>query len=74
MNVSLSNAYNGINTAVGQQTSSAQNLSNLQTPNNNVDVAKEVVNQIESKYAVDANADVMKTADKILGNLVDIVG
>jgi hypothetical protein len=39
----------------------------------NVDLAKEAVEQIEAKVAFKANAEVIRTADKMTGVLLDML-
>jgi hypothetical protein len=39
----------------------------------NVDLAKEAVEQIEAKVALKANAEVIRTADKMTGVLLDML-
>lgn len=51
---------------------SAQRTANLATPGSNVDVASEVVEHAQAKTAFSANLKVLKTADEMMGELLDL--
>ncbi len=69
----LSAANQGMNTAATQQTQSAQRIANPKNPGEG-NLAKEMVKQIETENNFSANAAVAKTANDMLGSVVDLVG
>ncbi len=68
----LSTANQGMKTAVTQQAQSAQRIAN---PNKSGEdnLAKEMVKQIETENNFSANAAVAKTANEMLGSVIDLV-
>ena len=51
--------------------SSANNIANI-SKGSNVDIIEEIVDQIVSKAAIQANVNVIKTNDGTLGTILDI--
>lgn len=51
--------------------SSANNIANI-SKGSNVDITEEIVDQIVSKAAIQANVNVIKTNDGTLGTILDI--
>lgn len=73
MNVSLSIANQGMKSALIEQSQSAQRIANL-SPESDTNLALEMVKQMESKHLAAANTAVAKTADSMMGNIIDLVG
>ena len=69
----LSTASQGMNTAATQQAQSAQRIANPNNPGEG-NLAKEIVRQIETENNFAANAAVAKTANEMLGSVIDLVG
>ena len=64
-------ALSGLSNASRKLQNSANNIANI-TKGSNVDVTEEIVDQIVSKAAIQANVDVIKTNDETLGTILDI--
>ena len=73
MNIALSIANQGMNAAVKQQSQSAQRIANLNSRPTEVNLAEEMVNQIVSEHSFAANVTVAKTANEMLGNVIDLL-
>ncbi len=73
MNLALSVAHQGIKVAVQQQAKSARRIANIQSNSAEGDLAQEMVNQIESEHNLAANVVVAKTADSMLGRIIDLI-
>jgi flagellar basal body rod protein FlgG len=69
----LSIPTGGINRAQSVLDSSASQIARAAT-DDSVDLAKEVVKQIEGSQSLKANAKVVKTYDNMMGTLLDMVG
>jgi flagellar hook protein FlgE len=52
---------------------SAFRTARMGDPNAQVDLVAETVEQIEAKHAFSANAQVIRTADEMVGDLLDII-
>lgn len=52
---------------------SAHNVANINTPGFETDLAREVVEQIKSEKELAANASVVRTQDKMLGETVNLL-
>ena len=74
MDGSLTLAYRGLKTAIDQQAMVAQRISNLHSQQNNVDLTKESVNQIQNKHSFSLNVSMAKTGNSMIGNIIDMVG
>lgn len=69
----IASAAGGMMSAVNRLDVSAQRVAQWGTPlGQNVDLAQETVSQIEAKDEFAASARVLKTADQMLGSLLDI--
>jgi len=64
-------ALSGLSNASRKLQNSANNIANI-SKGSNVDVTEEIVDQIVSKAAIQANVDVIKTNDETLGTILDI--
>ena len=64
-------ALSGLSNAYRKLQNSANNIANI-SKGSNVDVTEEIVDQIVSKAAIQANVDVIKTNDETLGTILDI--
>ena len=64
-------ALSGLSNASRRLQNSANNIANI-SKGSNVDVTEEIVDQIVSKAAIQANVDVIKTNDETLGTILDI--
>jgi len=64
-------ALSGLSNASRKMQNSANNIANI-SKGSNVDVTEEIVDQIVSKAAIQANVDVIKTNDETLGTILDI--
>ena len=64
-------ALSGLSNASRKLQNSANNVANI-SKGSNVDVTEEIVDQIVSKAAIQANVDVIKTNDETLGTILDI--
>ncbi len=62
----------GLQAATARLDQAAQQISKMADPDSKVDLATETVNTIEAKIAFKANAGVLKTADDMMGSLLDI--
>jgi flagellar hook protein FlgE len=68
----LTIAAAGLTRALGRFEASAVRTAQLADPNAEVDYAEEAVEQISAKHEVSANLAVIRTADEMLGELLDI--
>ena len=64
-------ALSGLSNASRKLQNSSNNIANI-SKGSNVDVTEEIVDQIVSKAAIQANVDVIKTNDETLGTILDI--
>ena len=64
-------ALSGLSNASRKLQNSANNIANI-SKGSNVNVTEEIVDQIVSKAAIQANVDVIKTNDETLGTILDI--
>ena len=64
-------ALSGLSNASRRLQNSANNIANI-SKGSNVDVTEEIVDQIVSKAAIQANVNVIKTNDETLGTILDI--
>ena len=64
-------ALSGLSNASRRLQNSANNIANI-SKGSNVDVTVEIVDQIVSKAAIQANVNVIKTNDETLGTILDI--
>ncbi len=62
----------GIKRALENFDISAQKIGALTLENSSGDIAKEISQQIESKHTLTANVRTAKTADSMIGELLDI--
>lgn len=62
----------GLSAAFRRFSESAERTARMADPSADVDYAAEAVEQIQAKQAVSANVSVIKTADEMLGRLLDI--
>jgi flagellar hook protein FlgE len=71
-----STAQAGIQSALARFDDSAQRTARMNAPNpengTGVDVAQEVVQQSSAKHEVSANIAVLRTADEMVGRLLDL--
>lgn len=65
-------ACNGLQAATSRFDASAQRTARW-TPQSDVDLATETVEQIGAKHAFSANLSVIKTADEMTGTLLDMI-
>ena len=65
-------ALSGLSNASRRLQNSANNIANI-SKGSNVDVTEEIVDQIVSKAAIQANVNVIKTNDETLGTILDII-
>ena len=61
----------GLTNASKRLQNSANNIANI-SKGSNVDIIEEIVDQIVSKAAIQANVNVIKTNDETLGTILDI--
>ena len=61
----------GLTNASKRRQNSANNIANI-SKGSNVDIIEEIVDQIVSKVAIQANVNVIKTNDGTLGTILDI--
>lgn len=61
----------GLTNASKRLQNSANNIANI-SKGSNVDITEEIVDQIVSKAAIQANVNVIKTNDGTLGTILDI--
>lgn len=61
----------GLTNASKRLQNSANNIANI-SKGSNVDIIEEIVDQIVSKAAIQANVNVIKTNDGTLGTILDI--
>ena len=64
-------ALSGLSNASRRMQNSANNIANI-SKGLNVDVTEEIMDQIVSKAAIQANVNVIKTNDETLGTILDI--
>jgi len=64
-------ALSGLSNASRRLQNSANNIANI-SKGSNVDVTEEILDQIVSKAAIQANVNVIKTNDETLGTILDI--
>ena len=64
-------ALSGLSNASRRLQNSANNIANI-SKGSSVDVTEEIVDQIVSKAAIQANVNVIKTNDETLGTILDI--
>ena len=69
----IATAQYGMLAASRRFEASAFRTAQMGDPNANVDLAHEVVEQVTAKHEFSANAAVMRTADDMLGDLLDII-
>ncbi|WP_299642982.1 hypothetical protein [Devosia sp.] len=69
----LAIASAGLNTAFGRFERSAERTAQLASPTSDVDYGSEIVEQIGARHAVAANIAVLKAADRMMGELLDIL-
>ena len=69
----IATAQYGMLAASRRFEASAFRTAQMGDPNANVDLGFEVVEQITSKHEFSANAAVIRTADDMLGDLLDIL-
>lgn len=68
----LAIAQAGLIAAVRRLDASAQRSAQNPQPNADIDYVGETIEQIEAKHAFSANVSVIKTADQMMGELLDI--
>ena len=61
----------GLTNASKRLQNSANNIANI-SKGSNVDITEEIVDQLVSKAAIQANVNVIKTNDGTLGTILDI--
>jgi flagellar hook-associated protein FlgK len=75
MNLTLSTAVSGLQSAQNRLAASAHRVASSQTADaagSGVSLEQEVVAQLEAKHGFQASLQVVKTADRMLGSLLDI--
>jgi len=70
--MNISNNVNAIQTNQQMMDKSATNVANINTPNSNVDLSKEIPTQIVAQDVESANVSAIKTQDDMFGSLLDI--
>lgn len=70
MNVSFSVSYQGMKSAMQGQAESARQIASPQSADN---LAREMVNQMKSEQQMAANVTAARTADRMLGSIIDLV-
>jgi flagellar hook protein FlgE len=70
---SINIAANGIRTSASQYAKSAEEVVKATTTGSDADLPKAIVDGKTSSYAFKANSAVLKTADKMMGALLDIM-
>ncbi len=73
--MNFSSSIRGIQEAFGRQDLSAHRVANITagaTEAGGPDLAGEMVNQITNRHAVSLNTEVIRTADNMLGELIDL--
>lgn len=71
MTDAIGTALGGIQNSASQFAKAAGNVVNAAKPGSTEDMAKAIVDSKTTNYAFKANVAVLKTADKMLGNLLD---
>jgi hypothetical protein len=71
MTDAIGTALGGIQKSASQFAKSAENVVNATKPGSTEDLAKAIVDGKTTNYAFKANVAVLKTADKMLGTLLD---
>ena len=69
----ISNSMNGMMRAMAQFDRSAHALNQAMRPNSAADPVKPVVESLQAKHALTANAAVMRTADEMEKRVLDIL-
>ncbi len=69
----LSSALRGMQSAQDALGRRAESVARAADPESGVDLPRELVGTIEAKHAYAANAAVVRTADHMLGSLIDIL-
>jgi flagellar hook protein FlgE len=65
-------AQGGLQKAFQSFEQSAERTARMGAPGADVDLGSEIVTQLQAKTAVSANIAVLRTADEMLGKLLDI--
>lgn len=71
MTDAIGTALGGIQKSASLFAKSAENVVNATQPGSTEDLAKAIVDSKTTSYAFKANVAVLKTADKMLGTLLD---
>lgn len=69
----IATAQYGLFAATRRFDASAQRVARMGDPAAEVDLVKETVEQIEAKHAFSANLNVIRTADRMAGDLLNII-
>lgn len=67
-----STAQAGIQSALARFENSAERTVRMNDPEAGVDIAQEMVTQLNAKHELSANISVLRTADEMIGKLLDI--
>lgn len=67
----LSTALSGMVAAENQLTASASDVAQMTVPGHNVDIAKEMVDQVEAKQQFTASAQVVKFSNDMWRSLIE---
>lgn len=67
-----STAQAGIQSALSRFEKSAERTVRMNDPAADVDIAQEIVQQLNAKHEVSANISVLRTADEMMGKLLDL--
>jgi flagellar hook protein FlgE len=70
--MNISNNINALQTNQQMMDQSAKNIANLNTPNSNVDLTREIPKQIVAQDVASVNVSTIKTQDDMFGSLLDI--
>ena len=69
----ISSSTSAIKDSFNRIDASAHRVANINTPGFKTELAEEVVEQIKAEKELAANADVIRTQDEMLGEVVDLV-
>ena len=68
----IQNGLNGFKNAQESISQSVHNIANLNNKESNVNLEKELVNLVKQEHVAKANAKVIKTANDMIGVIIDI--
>lgn len=74
MRIMLDNALSSVKTHQSRLEAASRNVANLNTPENpNVDLVDNMVSMMVNERGTQANTATIKTADRVAGEIIDLI-